>query len=146
MSKNLAVAVVVILILAVGGFYFIKSQQSTQVAPAQVVSTPTPTQTQAPAATEGAMMKGETLVKITANGYNPKVVTIKVGDTVSWENDDSANHTVNSSPHPTHTDYPPLNLGLIKPGDKNSLTFDKAGTYKYHDHLNPSLTGSVTVQ
>ncbi len=146
MSKNLIVAVVVILILAVGGFYFIKSQQNAPVSPSQEVSSPTPAQTQAPAASEEAMMKGETLVKITANGFSPNSLTVKAGEIVTWQNDDSANHTVNSAPHPTHTAYPPLNLGVIKPGDKKSLTFDKAGTYKYHDHLNPSLTGSVTVQ
>jgi len=53
---------------------------------------------------------------------------------------------VNSALHPTHLEYPPLNLGVIKPGESKSLTFPEAGTYKYHDHLNPSLFGSVTVQ
>lgn len=146
MSKNVTIGIVVVLVLLTG-FYFYKSQKNTA-----NVSTPTPqvTPTENPSSASPSASPSQTMgnnvVKITSDGFNPKNITIKVGDTVTWMNDDSADHTVNSAVHPTHTVYPPLNLGLIKPGEQKSLAFPTAGTYKYHDHLNPSLNGSVTVQ
>lgn len=146
MSKNAVIVLVVIVLAILGGWYYLKSQKASTYTP----PAPTPQVSQeltsaSPSASSSAVM-GKNIVKITASGFNPQSITIKTGDSVTWENDDSADHTVNSAPHPTHTAYPPLNLGLIKPGDSKSLAFPTAGTYKYHDHLNPSLTGSVTVQ
>lgn len=147
MSRNLVIGIVVVLVLIVGGWYLTKPKQQAPEAP-QPTPAPATTEGAAPSpASEGAMMKKEAnLVKITSSGFSPQTLTIKLGDSVTWENDDSENHTVNSAPHPTHTAYPSLNLGVIKPGDQKSLTFPTTGTYKYHDHLNPSLTGSVTVE
>lgn len=147
MSKNTIIVLVGILVLGLVGFFLLKPQTNTQVPPqTQEVSEPSPSESPQ-AATGGAMMKEEaSMVKISSAGFSPKSITIKAGEKVIWTNDDSANHTVNSSPHPTHTDHPFLNLGLMKTGESKSVTFDTAGTYKYHDHLNPSLTGSITVE
>ena len=150
MSKNVVIVLVVIIVLALAGWYFLKPQQlSAPQTPTDVTSTPTPTQS--PTATEDAMMEKEQVmekntVQITSAGFSPKSISIKVGESVTWMNSDSQKHTVNSIPHPVHTDYQPLNLGVIQPDNQKSLTFDKVGTYKYHDHLNPSLTGAVTVE
>lgn len=146
MSRNYWIVAAVIVVLIVLWFMLTRPQQPTR-APETTPSTPTSTESASPeAATEGAAMKEETVVKVTADGFSPKEVTIKAGGTVTWMNDDSAAHTVNSVVHPTHQVYPPLNLGSIQPGEKKSLSFPTAGIYKYHDHLNPSLTGSVTVE
>ncbi len=146
MSKNTIIAGVVILLVLIGGWYLLKPKSTTTENP-QTAQTPLPQESASPsAASEGAMMKKETMVSITSTGFSPKTITVKAGDSVTWTNNDSANHNVNSDPHPTHTLYPFLNLGTIKPGDKKSATFEKAGTYTYHDHLNPSLTGTVTVE
>ena len=85
-------------------------------------------------------------VNYTNNGFEPKAITIKFGMKVTWVNKTDKIATVSSGPHPTHTDYPPLNLGKFNPGDSLSLVFDKAGTFEYHDHLNPGEKGTVTVQ
>lgn len=149
MSRNLVVAVVVILLLVIAGWYLTRVKQTV---PPQDQSTQSPvsssTQSVAPVATEGATMnKDINVVTVTQSGFSPKSVTIKAGDTVTWMNSDSASHTVSSDPHPTHTLFPVLNkVGLINAGDKKSLQFTTAGTFTYHDHLNPSSTGSVTVQ
>lgn len=146
MSRNLVIGVVVVLVLVAAGWYLTRSKQSPSETP-QATQTPPSTESASPqAASEGAMMKQVNMVKITASGFSLKDITIKVGDTVTWHNTDTENHNVNSAPHPTHTAYPLLNLGVIKPGGQKSLSFPTPGTYKYHDHLNPSLTGSVTVQ
>lgn len=138
MSRNATLVVAVVLVLIIGGWFLTRPK-----------STPAPETVppQTPSSTESASPSVATnLVTITQSGFSLKDSTIKAGDTVSWMNSDTIDHTVNSAPHPTHTAYPPLNLDNLKPGETKSLMFPTSGTYKYHDHLNPSLTGSVTVQ
>lgn len=146
MPRNTWIAVVVVLVILGGGWLLLRSRSaSTPAAP--TVTTPSSTESASPTASEGGEVSEEKLVKIGSGGFSPQTLTIKAGETVSWQNDDSSSHTVNSAPHPTHADYPPLNsVGLLKPGEKKSLQFPASGIYKYHDHLNPSLTGSITVQ
>ncbi len=146
--KNLAITVVVVAVVLLVGWQLVKSQSGTAGPAPETPTTvnPAPTTIESTSSgTSGAMM-AETAVTVSATGFSPQNVTIKAGGSVTWMNSDSANHQVNSDPHPTHTAYSPLNIGLLKPGDKKSLTFPTPGTYKYHDHLNPSSTGTITVQ
>ncbi len=147
MSKNTLIAVAVIIVLGLAGWYLLRSQKPyTPQTPTQVTQTPIPDS--ASSATEEAdMTKEKNVVKITSSGFSPQNITIAAGQTVTWINDDSESHQVNSAVHPTHQVYLPLNtVGLLQSGEKKSLSFPETGTYKYHDHLNPSLTGSVTVE
>lgn len=147
MSRNSLIAVVVAVIVLIGGFVIIKSQKApSSDLPTSTVTEPTPmTEQSSPSAAASAGVS-QNQVKITTDGFLPKDITISVGETVTWMNSDTDNHNVSSDPHPVHTLYTPLNLGMIKAGDSKSLSFPTTGTYKYHDHLNPSLTGSVTVK
>lgn len=144
MSKNLWIGIAIV-VLVLGGWFFMQSQKSSQPASS---STPQ-VQVETPAASSSATAEvmDKKVVTITSAGFSPKDITVKVGETVVWINQDTNPHTVNSDPHPTHTVYQPINqVGRIQASEEKSFTFDKAGTYKYHDHLNPSLTGIVTVQ
>jgi plastocyanin len=87
-------------------------------------------------------------VTIDISGFNfsPSVVKIKAGDTVRWVNNDDAPHKVASNPHPAHTDLPGLISGDLFKGDSYSFTFDKVGTWSYHCHLHPSMSGVVIVE
>lgn len=148
-SRNIvSAAVVIIVVVVVAGWMVIKTPLIAQPSPSVSIDqneTPAPTTEQSSAS--GAMENEGSTVKIISSGFSPKAITIKAGDSVVWMNDDnSAMHNVSSAPHPTHTAYPPLNLGNIPAGGKVSLTFPEAGIYKYHDHLNPTLFGSVTVE
>lgn len=144
MSRNTTIGIIVVVLVLLLGWFYIKSQK-TATAPVQTPAAQV-TEPSANPATGSAIPAEKNMVKITADGFVPQSVTIKTGESVIWTNSDTENHTVNSVPHPVHTAYPPLNLDAIKPDDSKSLAFPTAGTYKYHDHLNPSLTGSVTVQ
>lgn len=104
---------------------------------------PTTTSSEATASTTATI---QDTVNLTTNGFSPATLTIKAGTKVTWVNQSGSNATVNSNPHPIHTDYPPLNLGSFKDGGTLSLTFDKPGTYGYHNHLNPSESGTIIVQ
>ncbi len=149
MSKNYLWIIIAIVVVLGLGFWFVSSQKSQDTtqnainASSEPQATATPTEESTTSANESAEM----MVKISSNGYSPSSLTVKAGTKVTWMNEDTENHTVNSAPHPAHTDYPPLNtVGLLKPNESKSLTFDTPGTYKYHDHLNPTLFGSVTVE
>lgn len=123
MSRNLLIIAAALLIILVAGWYFLSNKETS---PSTTVQ--------------------ENLVTITSNGFTPQTITIKVGDSVTWTNTNSSMHNVISDIHPTHQLYPPLNLGNISAGESKSLSFPEIGTYKYHDHLNPSLTGTVIVE
>ncbi len=96
----------------------------------------------------GGTTPKETIVNVnlTSSGFDPKTVTIKTGTRVIWINKSGGDATVNSDLHPTHKLYPPLNLGQFPNGSSVQLVFDKPGKYGYHNHLNPSQTGTVVVE
>ncbi|MDP3733537.1 MAG: cupredoxin domain-containing protein [Candidatus Daviesbacteria bacterium] len=134
MSKNALVTIAVVGVIAIVGIWFLKGSSKTA---------PQPAYQQTP---QVAIEAVKNIVTITTSGFIPQSITVKAGETVTWINQDSANHAVNSVVHPTHLVYTPLNLGNLKPGEEKPLSFPEAGTYKYHDHLNPSSTGSVVVE
>lgn len=143
-SRNVTIAGVILVVIVIGWFLTRPKQATTPTPP--VVTTPSSTESATSPASEGATVQEKNIVEVASSGFSPKDITIKTGGSVIWQNKDTVDHTVNSVVHPTHLVYPPLNLGVMKPGESRSLTFPTAGIYKYHDHLNPSLLGSVTVQ
>jgi plastocyanin len=81
------------------------------------------------------------------SGFSPGSITVKVGDTVMFKNDSAGGMWVASAPHPVHTDYPEFDAKKIyNKGEIYSFTFQKVGTWKFHNHVKPSHFGSVTVQ
>lgn len=88
----------------------------------------------------------EVQITYTANGFSPNPLTVKAGTKVTWLNKSGQTVAVDSDPHPIHTSYPPMNFGPFSDGSSVSLVFDKPGTYRYHNHLNPSQTGTIIVQ
>lgn len=149
MSKTFLVIGVLVVILL--GYVYFKGANKTQPENVQNVSTQTATPEANPAASpsttaseSGTTMK-EVLVNVTANGFEPKSVNVMAGTKVTWKNMSGETVSINSAAHPTHLLYPPLNLGIVADGASISLVFPTAGSYKYHNHLNPSMTGTVTV-
>lgn len=88
----------------------------------------------------------ENSITLSADGYSPATLTIKAGTTVTWTNKSGTMATVNSDPHPTHTNYPPLNLGKFSDGETLTLRFDQPGTFGYHNHYDASQKGTVVVK
>ena len=90
--------------------------------------------------------QSQNTVTLTSNGFSPVTLTISVGQTVTWVNESGQAATVNSDDHPVHTGYTQLNLGSFSDGGILTLKFDEPGTFGYHNHLNPSEIGTITVQ
>ena len=88
----------------------------------------------------------ENVITYSDSGFSPAQVSVKVGDTVTFKNSSAKSVQVNSAQHPTHTQFPELNVGTIAAGESKSVTFATAGTKKYHNHLNPSQNGQIVVE
>jgi len=87
-----------------------------------------------------------TVVRRTDVGYEPKEITIKVGQVVSFINETDRSHWPASSFHPTHQVYPEFDSRKpIGPGETWSFIFTQGGEWKFHDHLSANTRGSVTV-
>jgi plastocyanin len=91
-------------------------------------------------------------ITIGANGaVSPTQVTVAVGQSVTFTNNSSGPHDMESDPHPTHTDCPSIaNVGVLQPGQsKTTFGFANSGSCGYHDHSNSdisSLKGRIVVQ
>jgi plastocyanin len=69
--------------------------------------------------------------------FSPQTLTVKVGTTVTWTNEDSATHTIKSDT---------FNSGNIATGGKFEFKFDRIGTYDYSCSIHPSMTGKIIVE
>jgi plastocyanin/FtsP/CotA-like multicopper oxidase with cupredoxin domain len=78
-------------------------------------------------------------VAITSTGFSPSSITIKVGDTVRWTNQDNTTHDAMSD---DHTAWGSPNL---PPGKVWSRIFAQPGTFGYHCHIHPEMTGTIQV-
>lgn len=79
-------------------------------------------------------------------GFIPKNISVKKGTTVTFRNNSSRGMWVASAPHPSHTILPEFDeLVSVSNGKSYTFTFEKVGTWKYHNHMNPSDFGSVVV-
>jgi len=164
-TRNIVILLAVLILIAGVVYYFNRnsaySPTGNQVIPSAttgqdgVIQKSTNTSTPAPVATSR--------VEITANGFSPSSIKVKVGDTVTWTNNDSAPHWPATAAHPTHTVYPGSDITKCKTaaqgtifdackglnqGESYSFKFDQKGDWKYHDHLKAvaPFFGSVTVE
>jgi plastocyanin len=87
-----------------------------------------------------------------ANGaVNPSQVTITVGQSVRFVNNDNRSRDMTSDPHPSHTNCPSIgNVGLLTSGQtKDTFGFASAGSCGFHDHNDPdnnAVKGRITIQ
>jgi plastocyanin len=92
--------------------------------------------TAAPAPT--AAPSSSSAVTIQNFSFAPAQLSVKVGTTVTWTNQDSAAHTVAA-------DDGSWTSGDLAKGQAFTHTFDKAGTFAYHCGVHPSMKGTITV-
>lgn len=95
--------------------------------------------TTAGGATTTAGGTGGAQVTIKDFAFSPTSVTVKVGDTVTWTNQDSAIHTVAA-------DNGEFSSDNLAKGAAFSFTFTKAGSYPYHCSVHPTMKATVVVQ
>src|SRR3989344_341887 len=152
-GKTISILIVIIVIL--GGWYLLKGTPA-KAPTTNTEQTPVATET---AATTSVASPGVT-VAYTDQGFSPNSITVSLGTTVTFVNQSSGGMWVASAKHPDHTVYSGTSLSqhcpdttnstfdactASAPGGSYSFTFNKEGTWKYHDHVNASQFGTVIV-
>ncbi|MDO8466849.1 MAG: hypothetical protein Q7S83_01780 [bacterium] len=87
------------------------------------------------------------VIKMSDAGYDKLALEIKQGDTVTFENTGTTKYRWPASNiHPTHQIYSEFDpKKKMAPGESWSFTFNKPGTWKFHDHLAPGIVGDIKV-
>lgn len=161
MNNKVVVGLVVLLVGVAAGWYFLQGGKPAPYTPPEteqslVETTPAvePQVTlsaELPATgTAGAVEKGGVMGKVSvvygASGFASNSVSVKKGTTVVWTNQSQGGMWVASAVHPTHQLLPGFDqLKSVAAGGTYEYTFDKVGTWKYHNHVQPSDTASVVV-
>ena len=169
--QNTWIWIVIAVVVIGGGFLWWQSMQSPQASVDQAASTQVQQENPAPAPTTesgtgvsvdvnaGATVSTTpTSATVTYDGssFSPANVTIKKGSTVTFTSTDGS-MWVASGPHPAHTAYSGTDRQTHCPdtsgtafdqcgaGSSYSFTFQKIGTWPYHNHLNAAVFGKVAV-
>lgn len=148
MNKNIIWGLIIVAGVLFGWFYFTGDLNLSR------PSTKT-TDSTLPAITDESTLSGDRkggageqlTVRLTENGFEPKEITVKSGVSVTFVNDSTKGMWVASAPHPTHTILPEFDqLTSVSKGGTYIYTFEKIGTWKYHNHVASEMTGTVIVK
>jgi len=112
---------------------------------------PGPSPTPPPTGGGGGGGTSTTTITIANNAVSPKTITVPRGTQVTFVNNDTQAHDMNSDPHPIHTDCPEINqVGFLVAGQsKQTGALNIARTCGYHDHNQDTveaLKGSIVIQ
>jgi plastocyanin len=100
---------------------------------------PTPAPAPAPGGTTSAVTIQAGAEALGNRAYAPAELTVDLGTTITWTNNDSVAHTSTS-------DAPGWNSGIVAPRATYSATLTTAGTFPYHCSIHPGMVGRVTVR
>ena len=85
---------------------------------------------------------GGSAITIKNFAFDPAVLTVKPGTTVTWLNQDPAPHAIASDT----TSAVAFSSESLANGASYAFTFTQPGTYTYHCSIHPSMTGTIVVQ
>jgi plastocyanin len=86
----------------------------------------------------GPTAPADTSVRMAGSRFEPSTLTVAVGETVRWFNDDALPHTVSATDGSWDS-------GNLAPGQAFERRFDTAGTYPYLCRYHPGMTGTIEV-
>ena len=88
------------------------------------------------------IVQSDTIVKevsINQFAFSPATLTVSTGTVVKWTNNDPVSHIVTS-------DDGTFDSGVMNQGTIYSHTFNTKGSFPYHCHIHPFMSGIVVVQ
>jgi plastocyanin len=111
----------------------------------ETTTTPSGTATEEPTPaaeeTEAGEGGGDTVTVTMKNiQFDPQAVTVKVGQTVKWVNEDDVQHDADA------TSGADFNLDLIDKGGTIEWKAEAAGDVEYVCSVHPNMTGTITVE
>jgi plastocyanin len=86
----------------------------------------------------GPTAPADTSVRMAGSRFEPSTLTVAVGETVRWFNDDALPHTVSATDGSWDS-------GNLAPGQAFERRFDTAGSYPYLCRYHPGMTGTIEV-
>ena len=118
-------------------------ERETVTEPSAPVSAPSEPVTETQGDTKGVSAGGEAASVIIKNfKFTPAELKVKKGTTVTWRNEDTAAHTVESST----ADNKVIKSEQLDPDDTFTFTFDATGEFPYLCGLHRSMKGKVIVE
>ncbi len=81
----------------------------------------------------------ESMVMIKDGSFQPSVLTVPIGTTVEWHNQDGVQHSVVSNIQGL------FDSGILMPGEKYAYNFNAPGSYGYHCGIHTGMQGTITV-
>jgi plastocyanin len=78
-------------------------------------------------------------VQIKSTGFSPSSISIDHGDQVTWKNTDRVDHQVVA-------DDGSFASPILRAGQSYTTTFNRAGTFRYHDSYAAKHTGKISVK
>lgn len=144
MNKYIVVVIAAIVVFAVGGFVVMSSDGKVN---KPVNTTPVSQQQSSVSTNSNGTSTNEqpaasNVVTIKNSAFSPAILAVKVGTTVTWNQEDSLQHDI--VPDKSSSDFEGSQRLLAK-GESYSYTFTKAGTYKYHCTPHPFMKGAIEV-
>jgi plastocyanin len=124
--NNKIVTGIVLIVLVIGGLVLFGNNKSGKNTP--------PVQTK-PEVTQTTQTTNS--ITISNFSFNPNALTVKVGTTVTWTNQDSVVHKIKSD------NFNSPDLGQ---GDKFEFTFSNKGSFDYVCSIHPSMQGKIIVE
>ena len=85
-------------------------------------------------------LAAEVVVTQKDKAFSTKAITVKVGDKVTFKNEDAFSHNIFSL-----TDAMPFDLGTYGGGQMKIVTFDKAGKFEIECAIHPDMRMVITV-
>lgn len=121
--------------VAVAGCGSSNSSSSTPAA-----STSTSAATSSASTGAAAPAAGGVAVTMKDIAFDPKSLTVKKGEKITWTNDEAVPHNVTASSGAS------FKSALLNQGQTFTFTPTKAGTIKYACTIHPGMDGTITVQ
>lgn len=139
MTRLSALAAPQVVIAIAAAFAVATCGGSTPLATASPAATAAPVVATASPAASGAPAAAGSTVSIKSFSFTPASITIAVGDSITWTNNDSAGHTVTA-------DDGSFDSGRLSNGASFTQAFATAGTFTYHCAIHSSMKATVVVQ
>jgi len=111
-----------------------------------------------PSETNSPGENADNVIRYTADGFTPDTITIQQGETVTWVNEGGPGMWVASDVHPSHSEYDGTStqqhcqdgssdtFDSCSAQERYSFTFEKTGTFRYHNHQQAGHVGTVVVE
>lgn len=141
MNKNILIGAIIVVVLIIGGVYYYQSKNGAQ--NLYPVDSVTPTETSltpkisSPGQPGSPVSQKTYSISVVNFAFNPAVLTVSQGDTVTWINQDSAPHQIWGNDFKSE---------VLSNGQSFGFTFTKVGTFDYICSLHAYMKGQIIVK